>query len=111
MMRLGTRQECIESSSRVLGVCKDGAREFAGRGPRLVGRKPRLTRRLSRVAERLARSLEGLEVDVYGPKIQLRHRAKDWTMRRELGGSSLGDSPKGSGSSLGTRREITGGRP
>ncbi|RWW19286.1 hypothetical protein GW17_00016674, partial [Ensete ventricosum] len=45
-----------------------------------------------------------------GPRIKLRHRAKDWTMRRELVGSSLGDSPKGSESSLGTRREIAGGR-
>ncbi|RRT36650.1 hypothetical protein B296_00046195 [Ensete ventricosum] len=40
-----------------------------------------------------------------------RYRAKDWMMRRELVGSSLGDSPKGSGSSLGTHREITRGRP
>ncbi|RRT38421.1 hypothetical protein B296_00002941 [Ensete ventricosum] len=29
-------------------------------------------------------------------------------MRWDLAGSSLGDSPKGSGSSLGTQREITG---
>ncbi|RRT32139.1 hypothetical protein B296_00053015 [Ensete ventricosum] len=29
-------------------------------------------------------------------------------MRWDLTGSSLGDSPKGSGSSLGTRREIAG---
>ncbi|RWW45314.1 hypothetical protein BHE74_00048856, partial [Ensete ventricosum] len=39
------------------------------------------------------------------------NRAKDWTMRRELAGSSLGDSPKGLESSLGTSREIIGGRP
>ncbi|RRT36159.1 hypothetical protein B296_00038698 [Ensete ventricosum] len=35
----------------------------------------------------------------------------DWTMQWELVGSSLGDSLKGSRSSLGTSREITGGRP
>ncbi|RZR87931.1 hypothetical protein BHM03_00015411 [Ensete ventricosum] len=46
-----------------------------------------------------------------GPRIKLRHRAKDWTMSRELVGSSLGDSLKGSGSSLETCREITKGRP
>ncbi|RRT61139.1 hypothetical protein B296_00022494 [Ensete ventricosum] len=46
----------------------------------------------------------------HGPRIKLRHRAKDWTMRWELVGSSLGDSPKGSGSLLGTRQEIAGGR-
>ncbi|RRT77282.1 hypothetical protein B296_00017903, partial [Ensete ventricosum] len=32
-MRLGTRQECVGSSSRVSGVCQDGAREFARRRP------------------------------------------------------------------------------
>ncbi|RRT63464.1 hypothetical protein B296_00003866 [Ensete ventricosum] len=33
------------------------------------------------------------------------------TMQWDLAGSSLGDSPKGSGSSQGTRWEITGKRP
>ncbi|RWW55988.1 hypothetical protein BHE74_00037329 [Ensete ventricosum] len=33
-----------------------------------------------------------------------------WTMQWDLVGSSLGDSLKGSGSSLGTRREIDGRR-
>ncbi|RWW09957.1 hypothetical protein GW17_00026526 [Ensete ventricosum] len=47
----------------------------------------------------------------YGPKIKLRYQAKDWTMQWELVGSSLGDSLKGSGSSLGTCREIIGERP
>ncbi|RZS15343.1 hypothetical protein BHM03_00047179 [Ensete ventricosum] len=45
-MRLGTRQECIGSSSRVSGVCQDSAREFARRRPRLTGR-------LSRVVEKI----------------------------------------------------------
>ncbi|RWV98808.1 hypothetical protein GW17_00038323 [Ensete ventricosum] len=45
-MRLGTRQECIGSFSKVSGVCQDDAREF-------VRRRPRLTERLSRVAEKL----------------------------------------------------------
>ncbi|RWV93340.1 hypothetical protein GW17_00044213 [Ensete ventricosum] len=48
-MRLGTHQECVGSSPRVLGVCQDGAREFAKRRPRLVGR-------LSGVAEKLVGS-------------------------------------------------------
>ncbi|RRT31995.1 hypothetical protein B296_00057367 [Ensete ventricosum] len=49
-MRLGTRLECVRSSSRVSGTYQDGVREFARRRPRLVGR-------LSGVAERLAESL------------------------------------------------------
>ncbi|RZS18353.1 hypothetical protein BHM03_00050604 [Ensete ventricosum] len=102
-MRLGTRQECIGSSPRVSGACQDGVREFARRRPRLIGR-------LSGVVETLARSWKGHDIR-QGPRIKLRHRAKDWTMRWELIGSSLGDLLKGSGSSLGTRREITGGSP
>ncbi|RWV89929.1 hypothetical protein GW17_00047902, partial [Ensete ventricosum] len=47
----------------------------------------------------------------YGPRIKLRHRSKDWTMWWELVGSSLGDSPKGLGSSLGTHQEIARERP
>ncbi|RWW18648.1 hypothetical protein GW17_00017350 [Ensete ventricosum] len=43
-MWLGTRLECVGSSSRVSGACQDGAREFAGR-------RPRLTKRLSGVVE------------------------------------------------------------
>ncbi|RWW42171.1 hypothetical protein BHE74_00052292 [Ensete ventricosum] len=58
-MRLGTRQEYIGSSPRVLRVCQDGAREFNRRRPRFV-------RRLSGVAEKLAGSWECLEVDVFG---------------------------------------------
>ncbi|RZS09403.1 hypothetical protein BHM03_00040480 [Ensete ventricosum] len=95
-VRLGTHQECIGSLPRVSGACLDGIREFARRRSRLVGR-------LSGVAERLAGSFKVLEVDLY--------RAKDWTMRWELAGSSLGDSLQGSESSLGTRWEIAGGRP
>ncbi|RRT64967.1 hypothetical protein B296_00021408 [Ensete ventricosum] len=45
-MRLGTRQECVKSLSRVSGACQDDAREFASRRPRLAGR-------LLRVAEKL----------------------------------------------------------
>ncbi|RWV95881.1 hypothetical protein GW17_00041448 [Ensete ventricosum] len=45
-MQLGTRQECVESSSRVSEVCQDGTREFAKR-------RPRLAERLSGVAEKL----------------------------------------------------------
>ncbi|RWV77225.1 hypothetical protein GW17_00061980 [Ensete ventricosum] len=69
-MRFATRQECIESSPRVSGVCQDSAREFARKRPRLAGR-------LSGVTEKLVGR----------------------------------DSPKGSGSLLGTRREIAGRRP
>ncbi|RWV81873.1 hypothetical protein GW17_00056670, partial [Ensete ventricosum] len=47
-MRLGTRQECVESSPRVSGACQDSTREFARRRLRLAGR-------LSGVAEKLAR--------------------------------------------------------
>ncbi|RWW81685.1 hypothetical protein BHE74_00009890 [Ensete ventricosum] len=47
-MWLGTYQECVGSSPRVLGACQDGAMEFAGRRPRLAGR-------LSGVAEGLLR--------------------------------------------------------
>ncbi|RZR79057.1 hypothetical protein BHM03_00004628 [Ensete ventricosum] len=52
-MRIGTHLKYVESSPRVSGACQDGAKEFAGRRPRLAGR-------LSGVAEMLARSWEGL---------------------------------------------------
>ncbi|RWW48310.1 hypothetical protein BHE74_00045609 [Ensete ventricosum] len=74
--------ECVRSSSRVSEVCQDSTREFVGRRPRLAGR-------LSGVAETLVGSWKGLEVDVYGPRIKLRHQAKDWTMRLELTGHLL----------------------
>ncbi|RWW38651.1 hypothetical protein BHE74_00056104 [Ensete ventricosum] len=45
-MRLRTRHECIENSSRVSRVSQDGTREFARRRPRLAGR-------LSGIAEKL----------------------------------------------------------
>ncbi|RWW13185.1 hypothetical protein GW17_00023116 [Ensete ventricosum] len=80
-MWLGTRHECVGSSLRVSGVFQDGAKEFASRRTRLTGR-------LSRVAKKLA-----------GNNAVGSHR------------SSLGDSLKGSGSSLGTCREITEKRP
>ncbi|RWW44310.1 hypothetical protein BHE74_00049942 [Ensete ventricosum] len=63
-MRLETRQECVGSSSRVLGVCQDGAREFAKRRSRLIGR-------LSGVAEKLAGSWDDL-------KIRRRNREALW---------------------------------
>ncbi|RWW09610.1 hypothetical protein GW17_00026892 [Ensete ventricosum] len=37
-MRLGTCQECVESSPRISGACQDDARKFARRRPRLAGR-------------------------------------------------------------------------
>ncbi|RRT33815.1 hypothetical protein B296_00051044 [Ensete ventricosum] len=82
-MRLGTRRECIGNLPRVSEAYQDGTREF-------VGRRPRLIRRLLGVVERLTGS-------------------SDDTIRshREFARSS----PKGSGSSLGTRREIAGRRP
>ncbi|RRT43451.1 hypothetical protein B296_00044329 [Ensete ventricosum] len=79
-MWLGIHLECVEGSPRVSGDCKDGAREF-------TGRRPRLARRLSGVAEKLAGSWEETR---HGPKIKLRHKAKVWTMRWELAESSLG---------------------
>ncbi|RWV98618.1 hypothetical protein GW17_00038527 [Ensete ventricosum] len=89
-MHLGTRQECVGSSPRVSRVCQDGAREFAKR-------RPRLDERLSMVAEKLAGN--------DGPR-QSQASGRVRTMRWDLVRSSLGDSPKESGSSLGTRREI-----
>ncbi|RRT50605.1 hypothetical protein B296_00020356 [Ensete ventricosum] len=68
----------LGSSPRVSRVFHDGTREFARRRLRLIGR-------LSGVTEKLTGSSD----EVVGS-------------RR----SSLGDSPKGSRSSLGTRREI-----
>ncbi|RWW71574.1 hypothetical protein BHE74_00020674 [Ensete ventricosum] len=48
-MRLETHLECVGSWLKVSGVCQDGAKEFAGRRPRLTGK-------LSRIAEMLAGS-------------------------------------------------------
>ncbi|RZS25163.1 hypothetical protein BHM03_00058320 [Ensete ventricosum] len=94
-MRLGTRQECVGSSSRVSKVCQDSAREFARR-------RTRLDRRLSGVAEKLIgndwpRSSLGIEPG-----------SDDAVGSRR---NSLGDSPKGPGSSLGTCRKIVKRRP
>ncbi|RWV95882.1 hypothetical protein GW17_00041449 [Ensete ventricosum] len=66
-MRLGTRQECSGSSSRVSGVCQDGVREFARRSLRLTGRLPG-------VAEKLIGSWDGLVMDLQpddGPRSSL----------------------------------------
>ncbi|RWV79480.1 hypothetical protein GW17_00059378 [Ensete ventricosum] len=57
MMWLGTHQECVGSSPRVLGACQDSTRKFAGR-------RSRLAERLSEVAEKLVRSWDGLAMDV-----------------------------------------------
>ncbi|RWW59005.1 hypothetical protein BHE74_00034083 [Ensete ventricosum] len=45
-MWLGTRQECIGSSSRVSGACQDSIREFTRRRSRLVGRLSRVPKKL-----------------------------------------------------------------
>ncbi|RZR91308.1 hypothetical protein BHM03_00019395 [Ensete ventricosum] len=82
-MRLETRQECIRSSLRVSKAYQDG----------------------TRMAQE-----SSLEEDRDSPKDYRGYRAKDWMIQRELTGSSLGDLPKGSGSSLETHWEITGGR-
>ncbi|RZR89974.1 hypothetical protein BHM03_00017792 [Ensete ventricosum] len=109
-MRLGTHLELVGSLPRVSGACQDGAREFAGRRPRLAGR-------LSGVAEKLAGSWEGLTTT------EKRSYRPDMDPGSSLGiGQGLDDavgarrefartSPKVSGRSLGTRWEITGGRP
>ncbi|RWW58226.1 hypothetical protein BHE74_00034930 [Ensete ventricosum] len=94
-MRLGTRQECVGSSSRVSGVCQDGAREFTRRRPRLAGR-------LSGEAEKLA-GTDGLRSSL-GIGLGLDNAVGSHR-------SSLGDSLKGLRSSLGTRREIARRRP
>ncbi|RWV78704.1 hypothetical protein GW17_00060278 [Ensete ventricosum] len=75
-MQLGTHQECVGSSLRVSGVCQDGAREFAGRRPRLTGR-------LSGVAEKLVGSWEGLEVDVSGQGLDNAEGAR-WEFARRF---------------------------
>ncbi|RWW26886.1 hypothetical protein GW17_00008713 [Ensete ventricosum] len=72
-----------------------------------VRRKKTKTRqRLSGVAERLAGSWEGLEVDVYGPRIKLRHQAKVLDDTVKVRQTFARTSPKLSGRSLGTCREI-----
>ncbi|RWV89250.1 hypothetical protein BHE74_00042276 [Ensete ventricosum] len=76
-MRLEIRQECVGSSLRVSRACQDGAREFAGR-------RPRLTEKLSGVAEILAGSWDGLVMDV----LFARRFAKGI---RKLAGNTKGD--------------------
>ncbi|RWW13401.1 hypothetical protein GW17_00022880 [Ensete ventricosum] len=82
-------------SLRVSGVYQDGAGEFARRRPRLAGR-------LLRIAEKLAGN------DRPRSNLSIGPGSDDAVGSRRR---SLGDSPKGSRSSLGTRREITGRRP
>ncbi|RRT60002.1 hypothetical protein B296_00004019 [Ensete ventricosum] len=94
-MRLGTRQECVGSSSWVSGVCQDSAREFARR-------RPRLAERLSGVVEKIAgnngpRSSLGI-----GPSLD-----DAVGFRREFARRFT----EGIEKLLGTRQEITGRRP
>ncbi|RWV89249.1 hypothetical protein GW17_00048607 [Ensete ventricosum] len=86
-MQLGTRLECVESSSRVSRAYQDGVREFAGRRSRLV-------RRLSGVAERLAGSWKDLEVDLWplGPRREFPRRFTKGIGK--LAGNMLGDCQK-----------------
>ncbi|RRT61268.1 hypothetical protein B296_00010646 [Ensete ventricosum] len=91
----------------VSGVFQDGAKEFASRRTRLTGR-------LSRVAKKLAgrqTMTEAMELQPdNGPRSSLGIRlGSDNVVGSHR--SSLGDSLKGSGSSLGTCREITEKRP
>ncbi|RWW44286.1 hypothetical protein BHE74_00049963 [Ensete ventricosum] len=107
-MQLGTRQECVESSSRVSEVCQDGTREFAKR-------RPRLTERLLGVAEKLTGSLTmtgamklqpdngprsslvielGLD-DVVGPRWEFARRFAEGIGK--LAGSTPGDHRKKTG--------------
>ncbi|RWV85762.1 hypothetical protein GW17_00052421 [Ensete ventricosum] len=60
-MRLGTCQECVESSPRVSGACQDGARKFARR-------RLRLTERLSGVAEKLVGSIRNIARNTPGDR-------------------------------------------
>ncbi|RWW20065.1 hypothetical protein GW17_00015843 [Ensete ventricosum] len=88
-MHLGTYQECVGSSPRVSGVCQDGAKEFAKRRPRLTGR-------LSGVAEKLVESRNDdgpSSDDAVGSRRKFARRFTE-----------------GTGSSLGTQREIAGNK-
>ncbi|RWW61159.1 hypothetical protein BHE74_00031807 [Ensete ventricosum] len=100
-MHLGTYQECVGSSPRVSGVCQDGAKEFAKRRPRLTGR-------LSGVAEKLVESRNGLTM-VGSKKLQL----DDGPSSDDAVGSRRKFARRfteGTGSSLGTQREIAGNK-
>ncbi|RRT38031.1 hypothetical protein B296_00011108 [Ensete ventricosum] len=61
-MRLGIRQDCVRSSSRVSGVCQDGVREFV--------RRRSSVKRLSGVAKKLARRAIELQPND-GPRSRL----------------------------------------
>ncbi|RRT84895.1 hypothetical protein B296_00010749 [Ensete ventricosum] len=66
-MQLGTGQECVGSSPRVLGVFKDGIREFTRRRLGFV-------ERLSGVAEKLTGRLtmtRAIELSDDGPRLSL----------------------------------------
>ncbi|RZR76191.1 hypothetical protein BHM03_00000820 [Ensete ventricosum] len=70
-MRLGTRQECVLSS------------------PRGIGSLPRWRKGVRQKKTETHRKITG------GSRKACReHWAKDWTMWRDLTGSSLGDSPR-----------------
>ncbi|RWV79336.1 hypothetical protein GW17_00059546 [Ensete ventricosum] len=83
------RVDAIGNSPRVRWELAEGIRSLPGWRKGVRQKKIETRRRLSRVAEKLI----GI-----------------WTMRWDLAESSLGDSPKGSGSSLGARWEIIGRR-
>ncbi|RWW56573.1 hypothetical protein BHE74_00036698 [Ensete ventricosum] len=101
-MRLGTRYECVGSSSSVSGVCQDSAREFVKRIPRLAERlsgvaeklvgRPRFAERLSEVAEKLAGSWDGLEMDVCGISPKFTRRFAEGIGK--LAGNMPGDRQK-----------------
>ncbi|RRT66829.1 hypothetical protein B296_00032665, partial [Ensete ventricosum] len=88
MMQLGTRLECVGSSSRVSGAYQDSVREFAGRRPRLVGR-------LSGVAKGLpgvGKILKWICDDAMGPRREFPRRFTKGIGK--LAGNMLGDCQK-----------------
>ncbi|RZR99423.1 hypothetical protein BHM03_00028965 [Ensete ventricosum] len=57
-MRLGTRQECVESSPRVSGVCQDGA-SIGPSSDDAVGSRRKFARRSTEGIEKLAGNMKG----------------------------------------------------
>ncbi|RWV78478.1 hypothetical protein GW17_00060547 [Ensete ventricosum] len=111
------RQKKIETHRKIIGGSRKAYREFAEGIGMLAGNTPGDRRKKTgRLAARMSEAV-GLvgagrltRPGPMGKPPVPRYRAKDRTMRRELVGSSLGDSPKRSGSSLGTGWEIAGGK-
>ncbi|RWV99846.1 hypothetical protein GW17_00037230 [Ensete ventricosum] len=81
-MRLGTPQECVESSSRVSGACQDGAREFARTRLRLTGR-------LSGIAEKLTGSIGPGSDNAVGSRRKFARRFVEGI--KKLTGNAKGD--------------------